>query len=489
MSKDIESIFEILDSLSQPAMLVAEEGSCIYANKSIFRLANIDFYNSKEFQIFWPSFVKELNSPEDFNTHFFLQKESRLSVRLRTSKLSSENYLVLVLNSGPTGYEDSDYFHSQRLETLGRLAGSVAHDFNNILAGVLGHVTYLKTILPGSGKHTASLGAIQEGGAKAAQLTSQILNFSRLNTESSESAIDVSRVIYNSSELVRAGLPPSIDFILSIESEQLRVRCIEARIAQILVNLVTNAADAVEGNHGIVKVFLGAKSSSELGSAYQDDFPYGAAVLGVRDNGSGIPAELLPKITAPFFSTKKDKGTGMGLSTVSSIVRDMNGRLKIASEPGRGTQVDIFLPLDKIDAEEDSQINEPSEEVSIPGGSERILIVDDELHVREVLGMNLAHIGYNVSEASSGVQALDLYKSSRGKYNLVILDMLMPYMSGLELFEALKEIDSEVKVIAMSGFSSESDVQKILSNGGLDFIAKPFTIDSLAHTVRACLDL
>lgn len=369
--------------------------------------------------------------------------------------------------------------HLQRLSTLGMLAGGVAHDFNNILAGILGHVSYLKNVLPQEGRHVESITAIEEGAKKASFLTQEILNFSKLDPSGSNSVINLNSVVTKTCTLLRGAISPEIAITWKIPSEELRIHGSEGKVAQVVANLVINARDALAGG-GSIEVAL------HKGDGSRDNRT--VAVVTVSDNGCGIPPEILPRVYEPYFTTKQLTGTGLGLSTVKAIVSNMRGTIDIHTSVGAGTSVVVELPLVSTETKESSAEGGVVSR-KLVGGTESILVVDDEGPVRDVLSVSLKHLGYAVEVAASGEEAILKYKHrGRGGYDLVILDMLMPKIPGHEVFFCLKEVDPGLNVLVISGYSSEESVQNILDNGGLDFIQKPFTIEELAGKVRSCLD-
>jgi two-component system, cell cycle sensor histidine kinase and response regulator CckA len=407
---------------------------------------------------------------------------------LNVSPLDDGFRLVRVI-AGSSKKENLKSFHSQRLETLGMLAGGVAHDFNNILAGILGHITYLKTILPGVGSHVESLNSIEEGAKKASLITQQILNFSKLDTTEKAARVNLADLVVKTHALLRGAISPEFVLERVIPEKPVWVLTVEAKMAQVIANLVINARDALKQNGTInvsveiaedEAVLCRAFGVTELGAKRY-------AALKVVDNGTGMPAEVLERAFEPYFSTKKDKGTGLGLSTVQAIVRTFGGAISIDSEINVGTAVTVFLPIVESVEEPQQDASSRRNPHQLEGGSERVLVVDDEYPVRNVLYLSLEHLGYQVDIASSGLEAIEKYSHPANVFDLVILDMLMPHLSGEEVFFRLKEIDPNVRVLVISGFCSEESVRNILDNGGRDFIQKPFTIGELSKKVRECL--
>jgi nitrogen-specific signal transduction histidine kinase/CheY-like chemotaxis protein len=382
--------------------------------------------------------------------------------------------------------ESVQLHHKQRLETLGLLAGGVAHDFNNVLTGILGHVAYLKHVLPAPHGNSESLMAIEEGALKASGLTQQILNFSKLDASEELQRVDVDQVLSRIGVLLKSAIPSDITLQLHHSSEGFAVLGSEVHVAQILINLIINARDAISG-----KGAIDARLSARL---HQDEVheifglepaakAYGA--LEVSDTGSGMSDEVKQRLFEPYFTTKNQAGTGLGLSTVQSIVTRLGGAIQVFSEVGRGTVFRVILPL--IEEGATPSILSDADSAVLRGNGERILVIDDEDAVRNVIGLSLSHLGYQVDTAPSGLEGVELFKSSAEGYQLVILDLLMPGLSGEETFNRLRAIDLNLPVLIVSGFSSEHVVQRVLADGARDFIQKPFSIEVLSEKVRGCL--
>jgi CheY-like chemotaxis protein len=255
---------------------------------------------------------------------------------------------------------------------------------------------------------------------------------------------------------------------------------------QVIINLIVNARDAIKKG-GRIEVEIERACSSEEVSRLFGTEPaapaYGALV--VRDSGEGMDDEVKTRLFEPYFTTKKQGGTGLGLTTVFSIVKSLGGAIEVNSEKGVGTEFRIVLPVVEESTAKDAPEVE-SEEGPVPGRGERILVVDDEYAVRNVLGLSLTHLGYKVETAASGLDALDKFAEAEGRYDLVILDLLMPGLSGEEVFNRLRRLRPDLRVLIVSGFSSELVVTRILANGGRDFIQKPFSIEVLSRKVRGC---
>lgn len=400
-------------------------------------------------------------------------------------------------NGNNTPASEKSFAQQSRLESLGSIACGVAHDVNNIVTGVLGHVSFLRVILGNTGKHVESLKTIEDGARRAAQLSKQVLNFSKVEEEQ-PIQIDLRSVVSSTLALLRAALAPGCALTNSCPDVPCTVLAVEAQLSQIVMNLVVNARDAV-GHNGQIEVVLSSiDDEEELARAFKgaDRSTSSYVRILVADNGHGISDEVKMRMFEPYFTTKKALGTGLGLATVNQLVIQFGGAIVVDSKLGFGTNIAVYLPeipltsdAGAVDESRSIVIKNPQALVpKVIGGNERILVIDDEYSVRNVLCLSLEHLGYEVVTACGGVEALAMYRARAMPFDLVLLDMIMPDMSGERVFAALQEIDSDVAVMVVSGFAAGANIQAILDGGGLDYLPKPFTIEELARKVRACLD-
>ena len=365
--------------------------------------------------------------------------------------------------------------HHHKLELLGSFAGGVVHDLNNILTGVLGHLTFLRNSLPEIGPHSESLIAVEEGARRAASTTQQILEFARGEHEPF-AVVSLNSVVASCVTLLRSTLPANVMISVGEGPQEIFVHGDESQLGQVLLNLAINARDAMP-NGGRIDVQLDCvvyEGPSGLpGGEY--------ARLVVTDNGRGIPAGLADRIFEPFFTTKDSAGTGLGLSNVYSIVQAHKGTVFVDSELGRGSRFEVLLPLAQ-DARPHEQ--EHAEGESLPTGTGRILVIEDEEIVRTVIQRSLEHLGYVVDVAEGGREGIALFETKKGAYDLVILDMMMPDMPGDSVFFRLKELRDDVPVLIASGYSSDSRTRTLLESGARGFIQKPFGVEELAWEVK-----
>lgn len=391
------------------------------------------------------------------------------------------NFVVRLSDIGEAAHTDLVIDDRKRkLQQLGTYTSSIAHDLNNVLTGVLGHVSFLKLSLNRSPAELESLTAIDYGARRAAGMSQQILEYAR-GTPLEVSTVNLSFVVAAVVNLLRTSIGPNIQVQTQGCDADYYVYGDEGQLNQLVVNLAVNARDALPVG-GTIQICIERVLFDQSNTLGLTAGSY--AMLSIVDNGTGIPTDLREKIFEPFFTTKSNHGTGLGLSTVVSVVQSLGGSIRVESEEGVGTRFDVFLPMsdDEEPAEDDTESGE------IPLGTERILVVDDEESVRMVMQRCLEHLGYSVIVAKDGIEAIESFRQHPQDYQLVILDMIMPHMAGDEVFRRLKELDSTVGVLIASGYSSDGKTKAVLEQGGLGYIQKPFAVEDLARAVRRCLD-
>ncbi len=373
--------------------------------------------------------------------------------------------------------------HSQKLESIGTLAGGIAHDFNNMLAVIIGFTHLAIEQAEKNSALTGDLNEILAGGMRAKELVKQILTFARQSDEKMES-IRVDIIAKEVIKFIRSSIPSSIKIESDIQSRS-QIIGSPIQIHQILMNLCTNSAHAMEMEGGTLYISLRdinaspAISGKEIAAKKR---PY--ILLRISDTGTGISSEIIDRIFDPYFTTKKaEKGTGMGLAVVKGIIDSYGGYITVESEPGAGSVFSLYLPVaKKAGAQKKTAVKE------VPTGSERILLVDDERPVLKMGGRILKSLGYSVTVEISSTKALDLFRSRPDEFDLVISDMTMPHMTGDRLAKALMEVRPDLPVIICTGYSkrfSEGDNSNI---GIRALLPKPFSIVSLAETIRSVLD-
>ncbi|RMH09874.1 MAG: hybrid sensor histidine kinase/response regulator [Nitrospirae bacterium] len=375
--------------------------------------------------------------------------------------------------------------HTQKMEAVGRLAGGVAHDFNNILTAISGYAELLHQ-LPLSGSFTRYVEEIQKAAQRATKLTRQLLAFGRRQHLQAQ-VIDLNSILTDMEPMIRRLISEDIAIVCQLAPDIGSVKVDPNQLEQVILNLVVNAKDAMP--HGGTLTLETANVQPEELTTVQAVNPdlHAAVVLRVKDTGIGMSDELQAHIFEPFFTTKpQGEGTGLGLSTVEGIVRQSGGTILVSSQPGHGATFSIYLPrVEAMEAEQPASAPSFSRPSS---GSETILLVEDEDQVRRLACEILETAGYRIVAASTVEQALAFCDSHRDPVALLITDVVMPRMSGSELYHRLRALYPNLKVLLMSGYVDESLRQKGLLDERLPFLPKPFTPAELTNKVREVLD-
>jgi len=373
---------------------------------------------------------------------------------------------------------------SQKMEAIGTLAGGIAHDFNNILFPIVGYTQMLLEDTPEDSPTRDSLNQIYTSVLRAKSLVKQILTFSR--QESSELMLmKMQPIIKETLKLIRSTIPTTIDIKLDINPDCGVIKADPTQIHQIVMNLATNAYHAMEETGGELKVRLKEIELGEYDILRPDMKPGIYACLTITDTGIGMDKELTRKVFDPFFTTKKKgKGTGMGLSVVHGIVTAMGGAIQVYSEPGEGTQFHVYLPVEKNFSEE--QVIHSK--IDIQGGTEQILLVDDDESILLMEKRMLELLGYQVTTHISSIEALEAFRDSPDKFDIVITDMAMPNMPGDKLSAELIKIRYDIPILLCTGFSETMSEEKATSLGIKGFLWKPIIMKDLAQKIREVLD-
>jgi len=370
---------------------------------------------------------------------------------------------------------------SNRLEAIGQLAGGIAHDFNNLLTAIQGNIE-LARVSPEKSESVlqSALVAIE----KASSLTNQLLVFSRHQTMSRQS-LYLGPLIDSLLTLLNRLIPENISLKLKMQEDLPPVWADQSQLEQLIINLCVNARDAMP-NGGKLRIRIDPYTSED-GSEFTSPIDPGDYLkLSISDNGTGMAEEVKLHIFEPFFTTKdKDKGTGLGLATVYGIVKKHAGHIDVESSPGEGTTFNVYLPVGSDSSTNKTSATSP-EPKKIEGGVETVLIAEDEAIVREVAEQILLQAGYTVLTAHNGQQALEIYQKNRQEIAMVMLDVVMPKLGGLETAEKLRELNPDIKVLFCSGHVAHTgDLERLESE---HFLAKPYQSKDLLAFIRQVLD-
>ena len=377
---------------------------------------------------------------------------------------------------------EEQLFQAQKMESIGRLAGGIAHDFSNILAVILGYADLLKLkfddITTSEGQ---TIDKILKNAKRSKELISQLLGFARrgkynqiplaINTAIKDT-VEVSENIFEKKIEVKYELDDNIKIIKGDRNQ----------LDQVLTNLIINAKDAMpDGGELIFKtdnVYLDKKCTRKIPELKPGQY----VKISITDTGVGMPKNIKDHIFEPFFTTKgSEVGTGLGLATVYGIIKNHQGHITVNSKPGQGTTFTIYLPVFEKKVIEENVV------ARIIKGNETILIVDDEEDMRDMLSKQLEPLGYKALFANDGFQAIRVFNEQKHDIDLILLDMIMPKMAGKETFYKLREINTDIKVLIMSGFTQNSTDKEMLSDGASGFIQKPFELHELSRTISKIL--
>lgn len=439
---------------------------------------------------------EEPGKTQSFELRLRHHDESWLDVEVvATNLLHEPNVAGIVVNSrnvserkrADEALRDSEekLRQSQKMEAVGQLAGGVAHDFNNLLAVIIGYADMLlRRFSPDGDERTIrQVEEIKKAGDRATSLTRQLLAFSRKQVLQPK-ILDLNVVVNDMDKMLRRLIGENIDMHTKLDANIGMVKADPGQVEQVLMNLVVNARDAMPDggcltiettNIDIDLAFIKSQRPVEPG-------PY--VMIAVSDIGQGMSAEVQAHIFEPFFTTKeKGKGTGLGLSTVYGIAQQSGGSVSVYSEPGHGTSFKIYLP--RIAG--NLQITETRVEKAAPGGTETVLLVEDEESVRHMAQEILKLNGYRVLDASNGTEAVKVSEQHQGLIDIMVTDVVMPLLGGRQLAEKLALTRPEMRVLYISGYTDDAIVRHGVLDGRASFLEKPFTPDAFARKIREVL--
>ena len=505
-----ERLRVILDSTDDGILAVDASGKTIFSNRRFSELWRIpqSLSDTRDDDAMLGFVLEQLADPEGFlrkvkrlygtaeiDNDTILFKDGRLFERYTMPMMDDDSVVGRLwsfrdVTGRKKAEEEKEKLRAQlqqamKMEAVGRLAGGVAHDFNNLLTAIMGNVSLAKMKLSPTDPAGGLLGEANKAAESAASLTQQLLAFSRKQIIQPK-ALDLNILIADMNKMLFRLIGENID-LKTFPGEDLGAVKVDAgQFEQILVNLAVNARDAMpEGGKLLIET-----ANVDLDEAYRVSHPYVRpgrfVMLAVSDTGHGMSAEVKRQIFEPFFTTKpKGTGTGLGLSTIYGVVKQANGSIEVYSEVGKGTTFKIYLP--RVEGEAARQ-KEPSPPMELLGGSETVLLVEDEEIVRNLGVRVLAGLGYRVMHAGNGDDAIELAREHGERIDLLLTDVVMPGMSGRELANLLTPIHPETRVLFTSGYTDNAIVHHGVLDEGVSFIGKPYSHSALARKVREVLD-
>jgi two-component system cell cycle sensor histidine kinase/response regulator CckA len=392
--------------------------------------------------------------------------------------------LVLAMDVTEKRSLEAQLLQSQKMESVGRLAGGVAHDFNNILGVISGYGELLRRRLPDDPHLRKYADDVLKAAQRAAGLTRQLLAFSRRQVLLPQ-ILDLNGVVSEMEKMLRRLIGEDVQLVTALDTDPVPIKADPGQLEQVLMNLVVNARDAMpQGGRLVIETGI-ADFDERYAATHAGVQPGRYATLAVSDTGHGMSREVQARIFEPFFTTKDPgKGTGLGLATVHGIVKQSGGHVFVYSEPDKGSTFKVYLPT----FGESPAAAGPVVEKDAPSGTETVLVVEDEASLRQIVRECLEEVGYTVLEAPDGLAALELAERHRGPIPLLITDVVMPGLGGRELARRLTEKRPDTKVLYMSGYTDDAVILHGVLTADMPFLEKPFTPGGLARKVREVLD-
>ena len=373
---------------------------------------------------------------------------------------------------------------AQKIEAIGRLAGGIAHDFNNILSPIIMYTEIALRTTASDNPIRSYLEQVLKSSFRASDLVKQILAISR-QTEPQRIILQLSPLVKDALKLLRSSFPATIEMRHHLSADSDWILADPTEIYQVVMNLCTNAAQAIQEKGGVIEVNLDPVDLAQEQMGYTMKVKPGSYVrLSVHDNGQGMTPEVIERIFEPYFTTKEiGQGTGLGLAMVHSIIQTCEGAINVFSQPGEGTTFQVYFPLAPT-----AEVQEPEGPLPMPTGKERILMVDDEADIVAAVKIMLDQVGYEVVGFTNGQEALTAFQSAPETFDMVIADQTMPRMMGVELAQEILQVRADIPVILCSGYGVAITPEKAKALGFRELIMKPFIPQQLAATIRRVLD-
>jgi PAS domain S-box-containing protein len=487
----------LMETMSEGALTMAIDGTILYCNQrfaemlgaSLNKIIGLSFQEImpsghwQAFKVLLNKFGKEgCRGEYCFTT--FEGREIPVYVSARFLQLQDvEGFCIVATDLTERQMLEQQLRQSQKMEAIGTLAGGVAHDFNNILAAIIGFGELVEEDLPPESPSIPRMQRLLSAAYRGTDLVRQILTFSR-KTEPMRTPLSLAPLVKDTIQFLRASLPTTIEIKLSMKAARDTILSSPTEFQQILMNLVTNASFAMKEAGGILGINVTnvdfEPDSPVLGTGVE---PGEYVQLAVTDTGSGIAPHVMKRIFEPFFTTKAvGEGTGMGLPVVYGVVKSLHGTITVESEPGAGSTFRVFLPIARTDEK-----LEGSEAQVTPKGTERILFVDDEEMLTEWGQAALERQGYSVTALTDSTEALKLFSSDPSRFDLVITDQTMPKLTGLNLARKLLTIRNNIPIILYTGHSDSTSQEKAKEAGIREFLMKPLEKQQLAEAIRRVL--
>ena len=426
-------------------------------------------------------------SVRDFEAEFFRKDKGVVWVSLNARAVRDSTGEVAYLEGTASDITDRKLLRAQldqaqRMEAIGTLAGGIAHDFNNILTPIIGYSELCLSMVPEEGKLSHNMRQVLVSANRAKDLVKQILTFSR-KAKQEKRPVQVSLLVKEALKLLRSSLPSTIEIrqFMDPDANESTTMADPTQIHQVLMNLCTNAAHAMRDKTGTLTVTLENVEIGQCAEIVSPDLGPGPYLsLSVADTGCGMDAALQRRIFDPYFTTKgPNEGTGLGLAVVYGIVKDLFGAIAVSSQPGKGTTFEVYFPRTETVPAASSILSE-----ILPTGRGRVLVVDDERFIVDMVREMLETLGYETIARYSSVDALEAFKAAPENFDLVVTDMTMPHMTGVDLAKEIFMIRPHTPIILCTGFSETVEEHKIKQLGIKELLLKPVSMRDLAGAVK-----
>ncbi len=500
--KESEERYRLLVELSPDAIVLHSEGKIIFVNKVGARMIGMEK-------------TEDLTGKPIMD---YIHPDSRHSVRERIQRMVTEGIILppddvrfvrvdgtileAEVSSVPCIYQnkpavlvairdlserkklEAQLRHAQKMEAVGQLAGGIAHDFNNILTAIIGYGNFLRLKMDKDDPRNHTVDQILSSSDRAARLTYRLLAYSRQQIIAPKPA-DFKEIIKSVERFLSRLIGEDIELVTSFADDVMTVMADSGQIDQVLINLVTNARDAMPDGGRLVIETTRFEMTADFINAHGYGEPGPYAMMSISDTGAGMDEASMKRIFEPFFTTKEvGKGTGLGLAIIYGIVKQHNGYITVESEKGTGTTFTLYLPLIRSAVAE----AEPGERASFMEGTETVLLAEDDNEVRDLSKFVLEEFGYTVVEAVNGDEAIEQYMKHRETVKLVILDVIMPRKNGKEVYEKIRSVDPDRKVLFMSGYAADVIHQKGILEEEFRILSKPVSPKDFLKKVRETLD-
>ncbi len=468
-----------------------------YTKKELLQMRLSDFYEQsskqKNLQQYRNYLVENLPDPEPYFTQIQHKAGFAMDIQVDWTYKRDENgqvigFVCALSDISQQKKLEEQLRHAQKMETISTLASGIAHDFNNVLVPIIGYTELAMKELEGQAEARYDLNQVINAAERARELVQQILLFSYKGGQVNK-PVFIHVILKEALKFLKASIPATIEIRKSIDADCSRVTADPTQIHQVFTNLCVNACTAMSETGGMLEVYLDEVELDNKDVRFTDNLEAGRHVrLRVKDSGVGIEKKNISRIFDPFFTTRDvGDGTGLGLAVVQGIVNSHNGYISVESEPGVGSTFTVYFPVAKEDKMQGNELEIKQVSLDNYQGDEKVLIVDDETAVVEILQRMLEHFGYQVTSCSSGPNAIDAFRECPNDFDIVITDQTMPKLTGVQVANELHAIRAEVPIILSTGYSENINPNALDELGITALLKKPYELTVIGQTLRAAL--